>query len=1321
MEHHISRVAGVRVLSMKGRRGLGPVPAVWLTAAVALLVIAAVLATLPAGTTAATSGPRYPGTAASVDGPGYAAWTDPGYIAADDTSYATSYVPQYSGQDSSEDLQGTNYGFSIPLDATINGISVTIGRYSGYYWGTVLNDQDLYLIKAGAKVGTDHASGSGWPTSIGTANYGSTSDLWGTTWTPAQINASDFGVSLSVYNPGSWSGLTAHVDYIRVTVTYTVAALTISTSSPLPGGTVGTAYSQTLTASGGTPSYTWSVDSGSLPAGLTLNGSTGAITGTPTTAGGPTSISFRVTDSTAATATKALSITISKVTPVITWADPADIAYGTALGGTQLCATASVAGTFVYSPAAGTVLSAGSGQTLHVDFTPSDTANYNAASADASIDVNPRALTITANDRGKNYGDTVTFAGTEFTSSGLINSDTVNSVTLTSAGADPGASIGTYPIVPSSASGSGLSNYNITYANGTMTVSALALTITADNDSKTYGSAISFAGSEFTTSGLLAGDSVDSVTLTSAGAGAAGAVGTWSIGPSAAVGTGLAKYTITYVNGTLTVNPKSLTITANDRAKTQGETVTFAGTEFTAAGLVNSDTAASVTLTSSGAGASAPNGDYPIIPSAATGTGLANYNISYVNGTLTVSTYGLTVTANSTSKVYGDTITFAGTEFTTSGLLPGDSVDSVTLTSSGAGATAAAGFYTIIPSAATGTGLAKYTIIYANGILIVGSRPMTITADDATKTYGDALTFAGTEYTAAGLVNSDTVGSVSLTSAGTVAAAAAGTWNIVPGAATGTGLSNYSITYVNGTLTVGLRALTVSTDNATKVYGDTLAFTGTEFTVMGLVNSDNVTGVILASLGANASASAGGYAITGTAVGTGLDNYAIAYVEGILTVTPRDLTITADSRTKSCGQSLTFAGTEFTVAGLAGSDAVASVTLSSSGADLSAPVGNYPIVPSAAVGTGLSNYNITYVNGSLMVRKGIIVTANNLSKTYGDAFTFAGTEFTVTGLEGSDTVTSVTLACAGGDAAAAAGPYDIVISAAVGTGLDNYDVSYVNGMLTVNPRPLCITAGNSSKSSGSTATLTGTEFTTSGLINDDRVAVVTLTSTGADASAAGGTYDIVPSAAIGQGLSNYTITYVNGTLTVDRTTVVWSVTSSPAQTTEGETVTLTATIKPTIVWSVTPPSVSNLPEGEDPLSYDIKLTPSGAVGTLTFNYAGVMMTATVTYIKATGTVIFRDGGTVLGTARLVNGTATFTTSELSAGSHYITATYDGDGNFEGATTLAHVHAVQPGPGPNWWLIGGICGGAVLLGLFLLLLFLLLRRRRQRKQVVVAQG
>ncbi|TMG06057.1 MAG: hypothetical protein E6I02_08920 [Chloroflexi bacterium] len=87
------------------------------------------------------------------------------------------------------------------------------------------------------------------------------------------------------------------------------------------------------------------------------------------------------------TATKTVSINVLKGTPVITWANPADIVYGTALGAAQLNATANVPGTFTYTPAAGTLLNPGPGQALKVDFTPTDAANYNTATKTVYINV----------------------------------------------------------------------------------------------------------------------------------------------------------------------------------------------------------------------------------------------------------------------------------------------------------------------------------------------------------------------------------------------------------------------------------------------------------------------------------------------------------------------------------------------------------------------------------------------------------------------------------------------------------------------------------------------------------------------------------------------------------------------------------------------------------------------------------------------------------------------------------------------------------------------------------------------------------------------
>src|SRR5208282_1724332 len=96
------------------------------------------------------------------------------------------------------------------------------------------------------------------------------------------------------------------------------------------------------------------------------------------------------TDGTLTQATPTETLAVNKATPTITWATPSAITYGTPLSPTQLNATASVAGTFVYSPASGTVLGAGS-QTLSVTFTPIDTTDYNTATATVTLVVTAAA------------------------------------------------------------------------------------------------------------------------------------------------------------------------------------------------------------------------------------------------------------------------------------------------------------------------------------------------------------------------------------------------------------------------------------------------------------------------------------------------------------------------------------------------------------------------------------------------------------------------------------------------------------------------------------------------------------------------------------------------------------------------------------------------------------------------------------------------------------------------------------------------------------------------------------------------------------------
>src|SRR5439155_9965465 len=130
------------------------------------------------------------------------------------------------------------------------------------------------------------------------------------------------------------------------------------------------------------------------------------------------SVTFTPTDTTNySPATKAVSLTVTQSAPVITWAPPAAITYGTALSSTQLNATASVAGTLLYTPAGGTIPSAGT-ITLSVTFTPTDTADYTSVTKTVQLTVNQATSGITWNTPASiTYGTALSSVQLDATSS----------------------------------------------------------------------------------------------------------------------------------------------------------------------------------------------------------------------------------------------------------------------------------------------------------------------------------------------------------------------------------------------------------------------------------------------------------------------------------------------------------------------------------------------------------------------------------------------------------------------------------------------------------------------------------------------------------------------------------------------------------------------------------------------------------------------------------------------------------------------------------------------------------------------------------------
>ena len=169
----------------------------------------------------ATAGPNSGGTFADDTAVGTNAWGTPGNASASDDARATVAIVT-AAPESSYYLKATGFGFAIPGGATIDGITVEIEQSKGNAAPTVENS--VKIAKAGVIGGTDKSTAAALTTTDAYVTYGGAADLWGLTWTAADINAATFGAGFSVTLNGATS--TGRVDHIRITINYTESAAT---------------------------------------------------------------------------------------------------------------------------------------------------------------------------------------------------------------------------------------------------------------------------------------------------------------------------------------------------------------------------------------------------------------------------------------------------------------------------------------------------------------------------------------------------------------------------------------------------------------------------------------------------------------------------------------------------------------------------------------------------------------------------------------------------------------------------------------------------------------------------------------------------------------------------------------------------------------------------------------------------------------------------------------------------------------------------------------------------------------------------------------
>ena len=482
-----------------------------------------------------------------------------------------------------------------------------------------------------------------------------------------------------------------------------------------------------------------------------------------------------------------------------------------------------------------------------------------------------------------------------------------------------------------------------------LTIDSAQLTITANDATMTYGGRIpTLPYTAVSYDGFVPGDdaasSLSRWPTLSTDARSTSSVGKYNIYVGGAKAN---NYSITYEMGNLYVDSAQLTIRAGDARMTYGQVPTLSSTAVSYTGFVKGENVSSLSsgpTLSTDATSTSPVGQYSINVSAKAN----NYSITYQPGTLYVDPAPLTITANAASMTYGAVLPALTDTYTgfVNGEGPGNLSPQASVSTT-ASSTPSVGFYSIT---AGGAMSGNYAITYGlPATLTVGPAPLTITANNASMTYGGQMPSLGVSYT--GFVNGDDVSKLSFPASATTvtSASAAGTYPITAGDAVD---PNYTFTYAPGTLTIGPAALQVTADAATKVYS--ASDPSLQYKVSGLANGDNnsvFTGAPDRSPGENV----GIYPITQGTLSAG-GNYVMNFTGNDLTITKAPQQITWDQRLLfGCDNTTQFQLTATVSSGLPITYTTSSAAVATVAGDLLTLVQPGPVLITASQ-AGNSNY-----------------------------------------------------------------------------------------------------------------------------------------------------------------------------------------------------------------------------------------------------------------------------------------------------------------------------------------------------------------------------
>lgn len=580
-----------------------------------------------------------------------------------------------------------------------------------------------------------------------------------------------------------------------------------------------------------------------------------------------------------------------------------------------------------------------------------------------------------------------------------------------------------------------------------------------------------------------------------------------------------------------TITPVTLTAQVNNASRVYGE----ANPQFfsTYSGFVNGEDAGVITnhgTYTTNATAKSDVGTYVIKQSGATAQ---NYVFEYEEGTLTVNKAPLTMTANNKTMTYGSSVPTLDAKY--EGLKNNETTpvwtSSPTITTT-ATKTSKVGTYPITISNADAK---NYQLTINHGSLVVEKAPLTATAENKNRLYGDANPEFTLTYS--GLKNGETVPEWEKAPAIESTASIQSPVGTYPITIKDAVAVNYNINAVEGTLTVNKANLQVTPNDASRKYGEE----NPQFTLsyVGLKNKESVpewSNAPVITTQATKKSSVGEYAIQLTSGEA--RNYTLEKKVGTLTITKAPLTVGVNNYTRKYGEANPTFGLNYT--GLLNDETapewIVLPTITTE-ATVSHDVGEYPIT---ATGGVMKNYETTGIkSGKLTVTQAsLAIKANDASKLYyEDNPEFS---YSCSGFIGKDDVSVLNIKpqiTTSATKNSKAGVYAIEIGNAEAK---NYSLSYEKGQLTVNKRQLIVSTKDYTRAYGEENP--DFEVIYQGFVNNENEEVLIVkpkATTIATTSTDVGVYDIT----FGNGVAeNYDFSYQKGKLTVDKAyqTIIWN-------------------------------------------------------------------------------------------------------------------------------------------------------------------------------------